>query len=243
MNSYNMPFKKCENLDFTLSKILESNENVINHYKYKGINFMYNHNKKSKCLIIAFHGVVKIDMQLPIFRGYNWNFDNCSILSISDHLLEVYRKYGLEIAWYLSSNKYKCFNTYKKIIKKILQINNNNGIFFGTSAGGLPAITFASYFNQKCVISNSQLYIINHPRLSELDAILTKNDDYIINNDIEKIITKFGCPKKLILMCNKNDKFHYIIIKQENCNFTKFYMQNHTKFNHLCKTKDFTILI
>ena len=190
------------------------NQKKKTHYVYSvenfKIDFLYKPSKKSKGLLVLFHGAKSLDTQLPIFRGRRDTYKNCDLLSISDPLLEIYLKDHLRLSWYFDTNKYSITKHIRSIIEKVSSLSSpNNILFFGTSGGGLPAIKYASIFNQGALLSNSPLYIDEYPYFEELTSILAQNGDVLVEETrVDRIIQKYGQPKYIILFANKNDEYH-----------------------------------
>jgi hypothetical protein len=130
----------------------------------------------------------------------------------------IFENYG--IGYYLSTSKYNQISIYQEILDYYIKNNNyKNIIFTGTSAGGYPAVMFASYYNSIAIISNSYLYceydtfFKNRDDKKGLLDYCNNNNDIIIYNEkqIEFDIIK-SKPKKIIVYQNKLDKntmFHY----------------------------------
>lgn len=202
-------FKKQEITDLT-----SVNQKRVTHYVYSvenlKIDFLYKPSKKSKGLIVMFHGAKTPDTSLPVFRGRRDTFRNCSLLSISDPLLEIYFKCNLLVSWYLDTNKFSITKHIRSIIEKVSSLpNQDNILFFGTSGGGFPAVKYASIFNQGTLLSNSPLYIDEHPYFETLTSILAQNGDALFEETrVDGIIKKYGQPKYIILLTNEKDVYH-----------------------------------
>jgi hypothetical protein len=188
------------------------NQKKVTHYVYAvenlKIDFLYKPSKKSEGLLVMFHGARKPDATLPIFRGRRDTYKNCSLLSISDPVLEIYFKSHLLVSWYLDTNKFSITNHIRSIIEKVSSLSNqDNLLFFGTSGGGYPAIKYASIFNQGALLSNSPLYIDEHPYFEALTSILAQNGDALCEETrADGIIKKYGQPKYIILLTNDKDE-------------------------------------
>jgi len=195
-----------------IKKLKEINNNSNNFYNYKDLNFLSKLKKKNKNLVISFHGSLSIHMKGQfdaIFRGFNYEIDNTDILCISDILLTKYKK-NYTVSWTLCSKKHFYTDSiYNELFEYLINVKQyKNIIFTGTSAGGFPAIKFASYFKSIALISNSQLYIENYNSNNGLKAInrfLNEDDEVIYENKlIEKIVLK-SAPKKIIYYQNTKD--------------------------------------
>ena len=110
------------------------NQKKVTHYVYSvenlTIDFLYKPRKKSKGLIVMFHGAKTPDAPLPIFRGRRDTYENCSLLSISDPVLEKYFKSRLLVSWYLDTNKFSITNHIKSIIEKVSELSDQNNMLF-----------------------------------------------------------------------------------------------------------------
>ena len=202
------------------SKVKNSLDNTTGYYKIKDYYYYY-FNKKlnSKNLIVMFHGAISgSGCNRQRYRGYNYNINNSDLLCLNDMLNTIFEKYA--IGYYLSTSKYNQISIYHEIIDYYIKNNNyNNIIFTGTSAGGYPAVVFASYYNSTAIISNSYLYCEHdsffknrEDKRGILDYCNDHNDILIYNKkQIEFDILK-SKPKKIIIYQNKldtNTMFHY----------------------------------
>lgn len=191
-------------------------DNSNNFYNYKGLNFLSRLQENNKNIVIIFHGAVGGNgVYRVVFRGYDWNIDNTDIVCISDFLLDKYNKYNIN--WTLETKKYKTDAIYKELFRYFINKKNySNIIFTGTSAGGFPSIKFACMFNAIGLISNSQIYIENHPLPRHIkigtrgfqylkDMVKEENDEIIYEpKQIQLIINRYK-PKKIIIYNNKKD--------------------------------------
>ena len=177
-------------------------------YNYKNVNFLYKPNLKNKsCLTVFLHGKCSLTEE-PIYRGYNYTFENSSVLCLSDGLRQYYKQ---NYCWYLSTKKHN----YEDVYLEILNFFNNKYdiiIFTGTSAGGYFSLYLAGVFNQYALISNSQIFLPNYYKLptSGYNQMVRniKENDSIIYKDICEHFNN-NKPKKIYLFCNQNDKPAY----------------------------------
>ena len=149
MSNYNFTIKTIQSLDDINYQV-----NSCIRYKYLDNQFLYKRNPKNEILTVCFHGRAPKG-SYPIFRGYNYNFNNSDILSLADKLQP---KLNLEVTFYLHF-----IADYIRIIKKIYDEGNYNKIlFFGTSSGGFIALFLASYFQQHAFLANAFIYPNNN---------------------------------------------------------------------------------
>jgi hypothetical protein len=183
------------------------------YYIYKNISFYYKKINQTSNLVVSFHGRlyqiesdgVKKNVSLPIFRGYNWNYN---ILCFSDRLLEDYHKDEIKIGWFLSTNKNDYQNIYLEIIKYFTKTYNKI-VFFGSSAGGYPSLFYANYFNQYALVLNSQVYLQVYCYYKTLNKILKQNKRVLKNTNFVDDLFKYGLAKKVYYYQNINDTIHY----------------------------------
>ena len=84
----------------------------------------------------------------------------------------------------------------------------------------MPAVKYASIFNQGALLSNSPLYIDGYPYFKELTSILDQNGDVLVEEtSVNQIIQKYGQPKYIILFTNENDKYHLRVSHETICTF------------------------
>ena len=228
-----------------INKLNEISINENNHYNYKNLNFLVKARKENENIIFYFHGAIanyQRNQYSFIFRGYNHNIANTNIICISDFLLDKYKNYTVK--WTLETEKYKSDQIYNEVFSYLINLKKYKRVLFtGTSAGGFPAVKFASYFKEYALISNSQLYIENYNKNEAIDyinSIMKKNNDKIKYElkMIEHIILK-SKPKKIIYYQNENDTIYpphsaYNDFLQ----FKKFITENN--LNHIVEFNPFT---
>ena len=182
------------------------------HYVYKSFDFLVKKKPGVKNIAVCFHGASPSNK--VVFRGYNYGGSKYDVLSIHDRILKSYGgKYldgKLIMGWYLNSEKYpNMINTYSEIIKTITK-DYNNVIFHGASAGGYPALYYASLTNQHCIIGNSQIYLDKYEYHEKTkDFMIKKSDKLIPYTNIHDQFKKHGYPKSIVLYCNILDTHHY----------------------------------
>jgi hypothetical protein len=190
------------------------------HYIYEDVHFLYKNNG-NRHLIISFHGAAKENTRYPIFRNYDRNYVNSDMLSIFDGMLHKYKKQGLLLSWYTSTEKYNFDEVYMKIINHIIK-KYNRVLFFGTSGGGFAALYYACKFNAHCLIGNSQLYLDKYKYYPIFEKIITDAGDKPIINNIEDVVAA-NSPKLITLSTNIDDLHHYSEHSQP---FVKFCQDN-----------------
>lgn len=178
----------------------------IIHYKYKDCDFLYKNNN-SKYLLITFHASIPDFHSLPIFRLYDFDEKDIDVLCISDILMK-YRRYNKTDINYDACFYLNCDNEhsiYEEIIRSVI-VNYKKTIFFGTSAGGLPALMYASRFKVVALLGNSPLYIKDWWNIKNTQNVLETRGKHLEILDIEQYISKNGPPELLILFTNIMDE-------------------------------------
>jgi len=206
--------------------------NNYGHYNYRFIDFFFNNFKSNKYLIIYLHGAIYIDKQTnkvikkPIFYHWNYVYNNCDTLCLSDKLLDDYHDTNLELSWFLSTVNNNYFDIYIEILKFILSKKYKKVIFIGISGGCYAAILFSSYFKVNCLIFNPQIYLNKYYYFSKfLDCLkITRND---VDINIESFLIKNGPPNKIVMVANENDIHSY----KEHCIFFELFMLKHFEEN------------
>jgi hypothetical protein len=198
--------------------------------QYTKVHFLYRPIQNSKGLLVAFHGARFPDPEtgmppLPLFRGYNYpeKMTNVSVLSICDPILYEYSANELRLSWYLDTVRFQITKPVTDIVERIRKLEgNDNIVFFGTSGGGFPAIKYAGIFNQKALLSNSQLMLDKYSYFNEFIKILAKNGDKIVESpNICRHLARDGFPQKIILYVNKSDTDHLEMHAEPLCNGLK----------------------
>lgn len=107
MDHYDFEIKKINNLND-----IDRNKNI--HYVYKDVHFLFKPHKLSNNLVVSFHGGIG-GATTPVFRFFDYNFDNSSLLCFSDTILNHYQKKNKKYTfyWYLDTKKMKYTDIYK----------------------------------------------------------------------------------------------------------------------------------
>jgi hypothetical protein len=190
--------KKCIN---TLDEIDMENKN--DYYRYKETDFYYKKVDDSNNLVVSFHGARRDNVPIPIFRFYNHNYN---ILCFSDKLLEIH--YGkINIGWFLSPKGKNFHQIYFNIIQFFIK-KYKNIVFFGSSAGGLMALTCASRFKKEALLQNPQLYLKNYYKL-HITPLVNATNINVNEVNAEEVIRRYGLPRKAYISCNIRDEHHY----------------------------------
>tara|TARA_Y100000389_G_C17375832_1_gene471592 strand:- start:312 stop:1109 length:798 start_codon:yes stop_codon:yes gene_type:complete len=203
---------------------IKSNDS-LKQYNLKNIDFLVSTYINRKNLIIFFHGG-RSGANLPIFRGYNYTFNDSNILSFSDPLLKYY---NTNIGWYLNTTKHPSLrNDIISIINKIKDITKpNNLIFVAQCSGTLIAVELACIFNEYVFITNPHLIVksddcmvfdswtdtpssnkYNNKDYIPLKSILKKNKESIITYDdldIRNAFINHGIPKHMTIYAHIDD--------------------------------------
>ena len=214
-------------------------------YTYKNISFLTNIEKKDY-LVVMFHGISNINIY-PVFRGYDYYFNNANVLSITDPLVKYYPQ--LKIGWYLNTIKYpKTTETVIEIVKHIKKICNSKKIIFVSNcSGALFALKLSCMLNEICLIANPHTIIKssdcwdhyhwndeslekgyrmplmkedNYKKVNILNEIIKKNDDKILSfNDLDgrNYFKRYGFPLYLLGYTHKNDYTAKWLIKIKEC--------------------------
>jgi len=215
-------------------------------YTYKLIDFLVNI-KKANNLIVLFHGTAA-GAKYPIFRGYDYNFSESVVLSISDPLIKLYK--GLKIGWYLDTKKYDITLNIKEIVEHIKKICNiKKVIFVSNCSGALIALKLSCIMNEYCLIANphtiiksKDCFVYNHwsesslekgykmplthkdgnKKVKILNEFLKDDNNEIISFDLldsRNFIKEYGIPKLLVCYTHKKDYTAEWILKiKEYCN-------------------------
>lgn len=184
------------------------------HYQYKEVDFLVKSSKEDVNLIVFFHGAVRYKEQIPIFRGYNYEFPKTTILCISDKTVEEVDT--LSLFWYIHP-KYKPI--YYTIIQYFVQ-KRTNILMTGGSGGCFPSIYYASLFDTYCLVQNGQIYLEKYYNFKNLIQKVSSN---IIIPQIEEILIQNSCPR-IIYFQNKYDTHHY---EHHYLPFSKFISSQH----------------
>lgn len=204
MSHYGLKLKYISNL--------ENIDSSGKHYhRYKGVQFYHKKNDDSDKLVVTFHGSMFKDASsptgmvlLPIFRGVDWKHN---MLCMADKLLEDFSNEKLKFAWFLSPHGSNYMKIYSEIIAHVMQ-SYKNVVFYGSSAGGIPALWYSCYFHQKALIHNAQFYIERYGLFNQFVALTQMKLDEFEEYDSEAIVSKHGPPGCAHIVCNEKDTNH-----------------------------------
>ena len=175
-------------------------------------NFLFNKKQNSKKLYVIYNGAK--GKHVPSFPRWSYyNLFDGNYLGIDDPMYIEFP--SLKISWFYG-NKYKSY-LHKSIllihkISEILNINQNNIIFFSSSGGGYDSIYASTLINNTLSISiNPQLYINKYPYADEFKQItgidLNSNDELNRNNLIRQIKTHPN--SRHVIIINSFDRHHF----------------------------------
>lgn len=228
-NQYGIPFKKIN--DLTDIKLLLSLGWLKFCFEYKGVEFLYSHHSIRSETAVVFHAAVSPDVTLPVFRGFDWELRNKNILCISDYVLKKYRKYNkskisFDATFYLETDLFPVDSIYFEVISFFKEINSSEIITFGTSAGGLAALRYASHFKSTALVGNAEFYLSKWWNFKNTSDVIASQNDKIKNIDIESFLEEIGPPKKLFLFTNVFDEMTY---QQHHLPIIGFFEKNYPK--------------
>jgi len=217
--------------------LINSLDNINFHkekknYTYNLIDFLVDI-KYAKNMIVLFHAIADYSMY-PIYRGYDYNFEESIVLSISDPLIKLYK--GLNIGWYIDTKKYNITNNILEIVKYIKnKCNCKNIIFSSNCSGALIALKLSCMMNEYCLIANPHTILKsedcsiyahwtneslingfrmplskndNYKKVKILNEFLKENNDEILSLDLldgRNFLKKYGIPKLLLCYTHKDD--------------------------------------
>ena len=202
------------------------------NYTYNFIDFLLDV-KYAKNMIVLFHGIADYSIY-PIYRGYDYNFEDSIVLSITDPLIKLYK--GLNIGWYIDTKKYNITDNLLEIIKHIKKkCNCKNIIFSSNCSGALIALKLSCIMNEYCLIANPHTILKsndcsiyphwtseslingfrmplskndNYKKVKILNEFLKENNDEIQSFDLldsRNFLKKHGIPKLLLCYTHKDD--------------------------------------
>lgn len=191
-----------------ISSLSSLDANKMSVYKYKTAYFLYKPVLAARRLVVIFNGALRRTMAgTLVFRGYNYSFDNACILCIADSALIDHPR--LLLSWYADFDGVKYNNVYQEIIEYILELIQPVSVLFtGTSGGGLPAIRYASSYNQIALISNSQLFPEKYFYYQDI-AAYASSLGMSFASEMPSLAGDIGVPKEIVIYQNIHDAHHY----------------------------------
>lgn len=170
--------------------------------------------KPSNKLVVFFPGAFDLKMDMPKFQREGY-FDNLpyNVVSLFDPTLIKHN--GLSIAWFQGNKETDLFNLLFPILKNLadlLKIDYSNIIFFGSSAGGIPAVKIAKNFRYSNVyLGNVQTNALKYYQGS-VDKMLEACYPAVSTLDLYKhklsIMDDYG-DINIYYAQNLSDSFHY----------------------------------
>ncbi len=164
------------NIIVDLEKIEEIPNGRFN-IEYKGILFeCVFHYKPEEVLYVILNGA--LTQKVPEFSRWSYyKFLSGSMLNISDPMYRIYD--DLKLGWYYGNKEYDMREYIVEIVEKIahiLDVQNKNIIFWGSSGGGAATIECASLIKgARAVAINPQIILSEYFYSAEFTKI-TKND-------------------------------------------------------------------
>ena len=208
MNSYGYKTKLIDKLD-DISCLISSGLFQF-HFIYKNTDFYYSHKSNDYGTLVSFHAAVEPTISLPVFRGHDWSVDNTNILCVSDPVLAKYREgnnttISFDSTFFQGTSKIDSESIIIEVLAFFQSFNVGDILTFGTSAGGLAALKYSSYFNGYCLIGNAEFHLDIWWNFENTAEVIRSQDDEIDYPDIFSWLNKYGPPKTLILSSNVFD--------------------------------------
>lgn len=144
----------------SFQKVVCSKDSVTRDYYFSISNILFPISlnlKESNKLVVFFPGAFNLNLDMPKFQRKGYFSDlpyNC--ISFFDPTLFMHK--NLAIGWFQGNQSIDLFQLTSILITDLCQnlnIDYNNVLFFGTSAGGIPTVKVGKKFN------NSNIYLGN----------------------------------------------------------------------------------
>jgi len=153
-------------LDLNYDFLIKNNNDEIRIIK-EGIDFYFkiNLNLESKYIIAFSNGAVNPKKSKPpIYMRSKWGAEfNASCIFIDDRTIH---DLPINLGWGIGTTERHYLVDYSEIVKTItylLQYENENVIYYGSSAGGFMSMALASYHKGSIAIANNpQTYVHNY---------------------------------------------------------------------------------
>lgn len=173
------------------------------------------HKSQKPQLYVILSGGISKDTSVPHFERWTYHsILNGSVFIIDDPMLKVYQSQKLCVGWYYGlQNSY--LESIRKIIVKmaaILSVDNENIVFYGSSAGGYAALYMVSKFEKsKCIAINPQINLkiqrswVNAQEMEAITGHDLSSDDY--RNDLRQMIAESNAGRIVIIenACSSTD--------------------------------------
>lgn len=185
-----------------------------------GVLYPFNFSFKSNVEKIIFFlpGAFDRKRQMPKFQrvSYFTELDNCHCISLFDPSL--FQSSDLSIAWFQGNEEKFYIDGLIKLVKSIvsnLQIKNENILFFGTSAGGIPSFNLAKEFSGCNVFAgniqtNALLFYPSSVEKLLKTCYAGKSKEEVFSRYKERVsIDHIICDFNLFYVQNVFDKYHH----------------------------------
>ena len=176
------PVEKIDYYDLENYRIKENMLYILevkkDNVKYE---YLINRKKDNDKLIVFNNGAIAGgNVKVPIFQRHSWaNILKTSSVFCMDPTLYVN---DLSVGWGVGKNEYYYLENSSLILKTIIQkmnINLNDTVIYGTSAGGFLSIIMGIYLKgAKVVADNTQLDVSNWAFIGAVDCVM----DYCFDN-------------------------------------------------------------
>lgn len=166
-------------------------DNQLTFITVKGIDnifeFAVRKTDSKKCLVFG-SGAYDIEkIKPPIFQRITWidEFDENIIYYNDPTLYNLKSKvgwgYGSSESWYLEES-----SLYFKALFELLEVNNENVLFYGSSAGGFMSLNLATFIKgSKALVNNPQTNILNYSRSLVEEIVNSSGDIDNVDNEIK----------------------------------------------------------
>ncbi|MGE6630253.1 glycosyl transferase family 2 [Bacillus sp. NPDC077027] len=186
-------------LDLISRDVLILNEPYILNIEERGVSFEFYLNllDKSDQLTVMSSGAVNRDkIKPPVFHRHSWAEEiNCSTIYINDPTLYLG---PLNIGWGQGVENHFYIESIAKILKKLsslLNIEEKNIYFYGSSCGGFISLYLSAYFKSStAIVNNPQTNVMNY-YMSHVNKLLELSYNGLSK---EEIRTKYATRLSII---------------------------------------------
>ncbi|WP_394877231.1 prolyl oligopeptidase family serine peptidase [Mammaliicoccus lentus] len=214
---------KFENLDYN-TLLSNNNNHVIINKDGEDFHFKIHLKNIDDKLVVFSNGAINPEKkEPPIFMRESWVNDmDYSAIFIDDKTIHGN---NLKLGWGIGTLERHFLKDYSEIIKKIgyiLEVENRNIYYFGSSAGGFMSMALAAmHSDTSAIVNNPQTYVYNYYKTT-VDSLFETIFPNMLSKDIKKDFSNRLSITSLFRICKRTPSIYYIQNR-----LSKFDMEKH----------------
>ncbi|QJF24319.1 prolyl oligopeptidase family serine peptidase [Mammaliicoccus vitulinus] len=202
---------KFENLDYN-TLVSNNNNHIVINKEGEEFHFKIHLKNIDDKLVVFSNGAINPEKkEPPIFMRESWVNDmNYSSIFVDDKTLHGN---NLKLGWGIGKKDRHFLKDYSEIIKKIvriLEIENKNTYYFGSSAGGFMSMALAAMHSETtAIVNNPQTYVYNYYKTT-VEALYETIFPDMLHKNIQKEYSTRLSLTSLFRVCKRTPSIYYI---------------------------------